>query len=80
MKRKEMQIICTRAAKSEKLSGLIVFEKFPFKSLSDRMEQKVLEIPYTAQWKCLFKSFNTVANQIPFVFIGKRRKQINSVT
>lgn len=42
----EMQIICTRAAKSEKLSALIVVEKFLFKTSSvNRMKQKVLEIP-----------------------------------
>lgn len=50
------------------------------------LEQKILEIPYGERWRCLFKSFNTVAAvsttiRIPFFSIaGRKELQINSAT
>lgn len=58
---RQMQIICTRAAKRGSFS---VVEKFRFPKPSARSRQKILEIPFA---KCLFKSFNTVAAILSFL-------------
>lgn len=65
---RQMQIICTGAAKSGSFS---VVEKFCFSKPTARQRQKILEIPFA---KCLFKSFNTVAAILSFLSPATRSK------
>lgn len=52
-----------------------VVEKFRFPKPSARPRQKILEIPFVRErWKCLFKSFNTVAAIFSFLSPATRSK------
>lgn len=60
--------------KSCQSGSFFVVEKFLFAKPSARPKQKILEIPFANDWKCLFKSFNTVAAILSFLSQATRSK------
>lgn len=67
---------CKSSLHGSRQSGSFsVVEKFRFPKPSAWPRQKILEIPFVRQrWKCLFKSFNTVAAILSFLSPTTRSK------